>query len=853
MDKKGFFNLLSQKKVDRPPIWVDYIESHGKEYIDTGFIIKQKITWSVTFEAMELNKAFGAQSNGNRVITLVENDGNSNIIHFVSSTDTYIDDDNPIKTFYVNFLDNYIYNRGVTAQILPLSTEDTLPSFYFFGVHKSGNIEPVEYTKSRLYSSQFYNKDVLVRNFRPCLSTERNHYLEPCLYDTVKGEYYYNQGSGSFTYGNIITELDYIESNGNQYIKIELPTEMYIDGTYNAQITQFTNDAVLLDCINGASIMIPSDHKAFKTINIKTGYSYDFELIPHTSIPYKIERMKEYAYISGISTKADTNADIAFYLFAHPDEIESGNEGSYMQLYKFVGTEHDYYYVHLYEFMPCIMPDGNIGVWDWINGVFRKSETNSAFIAGPRTLNLDKVLKKADCFPKPTCYYINQTGSTSSPTEMVSENYSVDWDGTETMISSSGSVGNSETNMITWLREHSHSYVVEYDSTNTETPVRIRQLLDTDNTKFEDGSDATDYITGAKDVDTTKLYDVMMKFDTDVYYKTEAAEYNGAINEDYVRVTISNRIPLGDITHWNKWSKNMLIGTMESYNKSSRARSISGVVSTPSVTQAKWKTYSRNHGKGFKLIDYGATVVMALLFYPYYKTLNCQAQCGRGENTNNKTCGLTLSMGKSDTTSSNSNTTNGIRYWMLENWWGNKSEFMDDIYMLWSYRPDSVTTKKAKAYLLDYFDSLGKDTLIITESGKDVEYTREMILACEADRRFIAFEDIDGNVTRILKASATGDKGNYCNKLIFGKYSDIFYKEITGTSSTYFCDSNIIGNSGKVSLVSCRSHSLAYANGGVAYLSVHGTASNAGANYGSRLLYDGDYVGKNIPIVTSFD
>ena len=55
-------------------------------------------------------------------------------------------------------------------------------------------------TGCRIYYVDFYDSsNTLVRSFRPRLHL-RNGVMEPCLYDSVSGKYFYNQGSGTFKY-----------------------------------------------------------------------------------------------------------------------------------------------------------------------------------------------------------------------------------------------------------------------------------------------------------------------------------------------------------------------------------------------------------------------------------------------------------------------------------------------------------------------------------------------------------------------------------------------------------------------------------------------------------------------------
>ena len=73
----------------------------------------------------------------------------------------------------------------------------------------------------------FYNQGTgtfgykkILRDFQPVLDSNNI----PCLLDKINNKFYYNQGTGSFTYGGIqtpkdgYTEVEYIESNGTQYI-----------------------------------------------------------------------------------------------------------------------------------------------------------------------------------------------------------------------------------------------------------------------------------------------------------------------------------------------------------------------------------------------------------------------------------------------------------------------------------------------------------------------------------------------------------------------------------------------------------------------------------------------------------
>ena len=53
------------------------------------------------------------------------------------------------------------------------------------------------YARMKLYSCAMYDGGVKIRDFKPCLDADG----VPCLYDLISKTAFYNQGSGSFTWG----------------------------------------------------------------------------------------------------------------------------------------------------------------------------------------------------------------------------------------------------------------------------------------------------------------------------------------------------------------------------------------------------------------------------------------------------------------------------------------------------------------------------------------------------------------------------------------------------------------------------------------------------------------------------
>lgn len=135
-----------------------------------------------------------------------------------------------------------------------------------------------------------------------------------------------------------------------------------------------------------------------------------------------------------------------------------------------------------------------------------------------------------------------------------------------------------------------------------------------------------------------------------------------------------------------------------------------------------------------------------------------------------------------DTTSSNGNTDN-TKFWGIENWWGDKYEFIDNA---------------------DVNDLVW--TITNTKTG----------------------------ATR--NAGTAGNANGWITKLMLSDNLDMIPTAVGGAETTYFCDYYWQNTGARVVLRSCRS---ADTNGGVVFVDANNDASNAHASLGSRLAFNG--------------
>lgn len=196
-----------QSKLPSGYTQVDYIESSGTQYIDTGFTPNQDTS---VYTKVKINSL----PSGNK--TIFGSRISANVRHFGLT----IGGDNVWYTGYgtlsqstgwrVSLNEEYeikkekgIFTLG-SNQYTQTSTDFTSPGdMYIFAMNQ--NNETIAYTQMKLYYCKIYNDDILVRDFIPCY---RNSDNEVGLYDLVNDVFYTNQGTGVFTYGSIAPTPD---------------------------------------------------------------------------------------------------------------------------------------------------------------------------------------------------------------------------------------------------------------------------------------------------------------------------------------------------------------------------------------------------------------------------------------------------------------------------------------------------------------------------------------------------------------------------------------------------------------------------------------------------------------------
>ncbi len=181
---------------------LEYIESTGTQYIDTGYKPSNntKIDMTVSFASVANGHIFGSRmtntGGGGFAVATITNifafDYNGDRVYGISPT---------VGTVYrivKNGAENQIsYGTTVNTYSNSASTFSVDATMALFGINTAGTITSSA-ASIKIYSAQIEESGVLVRDFVPA---RRDNDGVIGMYDMVNNEFYTNQGTGTFTAG----------------------------------------------------------------------------------------------------------------------------------------------------------------------------------------------------------------------------------------------------------------------------------------------------------------------------------------------------------------------------------------------------------------------------------------------------------------------------------------------------------------------------------------------------------------------------------------------------------------------------------------------------------------------------
>lgn len=207
---------LHTKKLPKEYTQVDYIESHGTEYIDTGYKPNTNSEYELNFKIVNytgttIGFIFGGRISSSEQNTSFTANHITNEYNYLGRGDMFAEIDNnelQLNTEYLFQIKNnsFIVNGTTKDTTQNTLTETSTNNLYIFNINNNGSLSTGAKIKLKYFKT--YENGQVVHYYIPCY---RNSDNEVGLYDIVNNVFYTNQGTGVFTYGEI--QEEHIDKN----------------------------------------------------------------------------------------------------------------------------------------------------------------------------------------------------------------------------------------------------------------------------------------------------------------------------------------------------------------------------------------------------------------------------------------------------------------------------------------------------------------------------------------------------------------------------------------------------------------------------------------------------------------
>lgn len=210
-DTEWIFQFVLAPKLPSGYTELEYIQSSGTQYIDTGFKPNQDTRVVTKFDMTQTDtawrKLWGSGSGSYDLDFALWNDGTTKLqSYYGTKTNNAV----PITSMSLNVDANKnIWEYSGETITFDKNNFTCAYSMYLFNVNKDNSPEYLP-GMMKLYFFKIYNNDVLVRDFIPC----KNPSGAIGLYDSVNNQFYQNAGSGTFIAG---PEIPSIEDKGGPF------------------------------------------------------------------------------------------------------------------------------------------------------------------------------------------------------------------------------------------------------------------------------------------------------------------------------------------------------------------------------------------------------------------------------------------------------------------------------------------------------------------------------------------------------------------------------------------------------------------------------------------------------------
>lgn len=382
---------------------LNYIESTGTQYIDTGLVGKPGYTIEATLAFTKLSTGsyqyfagYAYTGSTDRTYFIRINNSSDHLGYTYGSTvesklltieeRTFYDIKSSMKANKQEFsVDGVSLN---TSTYEALSYDETNPKYIY--MFASQYIETFNgQCNVRCKEAKWYNEEgILVRHYVPCY---RNSDEEAGMYDLVNGVFYTNQGEGEFVKGRIFPiegyqQVEYVEATGTQFTELNYYASSKTSSKGTFQITDINVAAMLFGSRrNGTSFFYGFNWgggQPFKYYN--SWYNGQVTTKEIDNEIHTFEKKVRDLYIDGEILSTNTNTTI--YECSYKTIVFGCNTGGTIALFS-KARIYDLQFLEngipVIDLVPCYRKsDGEIGFYDLVNDVFYTNKGTGTFLKG---------------------------------------------------------------------------------------------------------------------------------------------------------------------------------------------------------------------------------------------------------------------------------------------------------------------------------------------------------------------------------------------------------------------------------------------------------------------------------------
>lgn len=294
---------------------VNYIESTGTQYIDTGITPDNTTTFDITFAPHTVHETQSIL--GTRLG--MDNGASFNLfLHVRPGYDTgalrwdegykvgeYTDI--PINEWkeinIVKGTDSVTFTSNGMSVTQSIDNETwTLDSNIYVFTQNQTSSEETRRAKMKLYDFKIYKNGTIVREYIPVLDKNQT----PCLYDKVSNSYFYNMGEDEFGYSMYDNIYNYIESSGTQYIDLGMVADEHTQVEMVMSLnSNYTNTQGIFGARAGYNT------KSFNMFWVDSMLRWDYN--NNMYYPTNNVTLTQPTYICVNSSKVQINQDVTTY------------------------------------------------------------------------------------------------------------------------------------------------------------------------------------------------------------------------------------------------------------------------------------------------------------------------------------------------------------------------------------------------------------------------------------------------------------------------------------------------------------------------------------------------------------